>query len=72
MRLYAHVIMENHIHLIVSSLDLSKTMQSFNLLQRGEAGASRAGRSQARAWERGDALPPRSARGRASYRWSIV
>jgi len=29
MRLYAYVIMENHIHLIASSPDLSKTMQSF-------------------------------------------
>jgi len=29
MRLYAYVIMDNHIHLIASSPDLSKTMQSF-------------------------------------------
>ncbi|QCQ22559.1 hypothetical protein [Desulfoglaeba alkanexedens] len=29
MRLYAHVIMENHMHRIASSLDLSKTMESF-------------------------------------------
>jgi len=29
MQLYVYMIMENHIHLIASSLDLSKTMQSF-------------------------------------------
>jgi REP element-mobilizing transposase RayT len=29
MRLYAHVIMENHIHRIASSLDISKTTKSF-------------------------------------------
>ncbi|QCQ21237.1 hypothetical protein FDQ92_02945 [Desulfoglaeba alkanexedens ALDC] len=29
MRLYAYVIMENHIHLIANSRDLSKAIQSF-------------------------------------------
>jgi len=29
MGLYAYVIMENHMHRIASSLDLSKTMESF-------------------------------------------